>query len=159
MFDLIIAYFVIMFIVNTIKSVKEQQNKQPDKGQSKPGKYAPYGNKRFPTKKSVPPGRSERPVVAAQPQPQTAKRTQAPLKKESSWINTFDNMGYEEKKTGKKPSPAAIRVSPSLERNVAIDISEEERQLQRLLEPTEENILTGLIWSDILGPPVCKRRR
>lgn len=152
MFDLIIAYLVIMFLVNTAKSAKEQQRKgtENQKGASskKPiGKYAPYGNKRFPAKKqaeSLPEKPVSRPMQAAGPtvvcanekrEKPRSQPTAAPAHNATQAVN-----------------------QPAARTKVAAVVNEEYR-LREILEPTEENILTGLIWSDILGPPVCKRPR
>lgn len=152
MFDLIIAYLVIMFLVNTAKSAKEQQKKgtesQKSASSKKPiGKYAPYGNKRFPAKKqgeSLPEKPVSRGAKAAgstvvyadeereKPRPQPT----------GAWDNNRTNV---------------VKQSAS-QTKIAV-VGKEEERLQEILEPTEENILTGLIWSDILGPPVCKRPR
>ncbi len=146
MFDLIIAYLVIMFLVNTAKSAKEQQKKgagqqKNNSSGTQKGKYAPYGNKRYPAKKQETPqpaGTAARPVVIFSEE-QRAKKPQS--------------------ETARKTAPAKeVKKAPSIKSGTAVASGERE-SLSSVLEPTEENILTGLVWSEILGPPVSKRPR
>lgn len=145
MFDLIVAYLVIMFLVNTAKAAKEQQTKQTPK--NKPiGK--PYGNKRLPGSKQ----KTAQPQTAA---PRTAP-TSGPVVlfpeelKPRTAKQSVESQGKNRRETVKKTAPGKA---------VGAAIAADEKKLHEILEPTEENILTGLVWSEILGPPVCKRSR
>lgn len=38
-------------------------------------------------------------------------------------------------------------------------ISEDQKRLKRILTPTEDTVLTGIIWSEILSQPRCRQPR
>lgn len=153
MFDLIIAYLVIMFLVNTAKSAKEQQKKgtaqqkNTSSGKQK-GKYAPYGNKRLPQKKQSEPLPKQQPVSRpAKAAGSTVVCADDGQRKTSA--QSVASQGSTQTRPVKQPKPIMPTVA----------VSAEEERLQEILEPSEENILTGLVWSEILGPPVAKRSR
>lgn len=153
MFDLIIAYLVIMFLVNTAKTAKEQQKKGAEQqkntssGKQK-GKYAPYGNKRLPPQKQSAPLPKQQPVSRpAKAAGATVVCAEDERKKSSS--QSIVSQGS----TQTRPAKRSMPIMPMAA------VSADEERLQEILEPSEENILTGLVWSEILGPPVCKRSR
>ncbi len=154
MFDLIIAYLVITFLVNTAKTVKGQpkkgtENQKKIDAGKQTGKYAPYGNKRLPQKKQ------------SEPVPARKRPVSQPAKAAGPSVVCAD--GRRDKSCSQPVTVSADKGTKVTRQPIPVTkiaaVSGEEERLQEILEPTEEHILTGLIWSDILGPPVSKRPR
>lgn len=157
MFDLIVLYLVISFLVNVIK---ESRGKQNSSGQKRQTNIPPR-------RKNIPSGREKPPVAQRMETPrQTAEelarkpvsQTKQPsVKKQGINANVAvpQNKAADRRReksvlpvVGKEPEPAFSEKH---------NFSEVEK-LQQVLEPTEENVLAGFVWSEILGPPKCKRR-
>ena len=147
MFDLIILYFVISMLVNLVKSSREQQEKQGQKKEVR----SPQRKERKPS-----PQASPKPISAESiPNKRISLPDRSASIGQSGLVNSQEVVSGENTATVGAKTITVNTVS-AVSTGKEKEISE---KMQQVFVPSEENILAGIVWSEILGPPVCKRRR